>query len=203
MNPRTLPEQSMEGFREQARDFLSKDAVTEFIERDVNKNRSRHGLLPADYKTQDVDHEERVNAYIAERRTWRETFPLLRTYEYWRLRAEYYPYIKRSDERDNFFLRGITCHPRLSDYPMCKTVIRDYFVCRDKNVFMQTLNVCAPLKEQFCACINEVFVKNHERGDKKFNAQRDTYFEEQRGRRFAKMVSQVEESLEAKTKLQD
>ncbi|KAG5482696.1 hypothetical protein CUR178_06733 [Leishmania enriettii] len=190
--------------REQAKEYLSKDAMSEFrASLDPSNTRARHGLLPKEFQTADQDHERRVNDYIREHRTWRKDIYILRSYEYWKLRADYYPYIRRSDEKDNFFLRGITCHPRLSDYPMCSAVIRDYFVCRDRNPVLQVFNTCAPLKEQFCACINEVFLKNHERGDKKFNARRDEFFEEQRSKRFAKLLSHVEESIEAKTKLQD
>lgn len=197
-------DEALDVAREKARDYLSKDAMEEYkANANSSKTRARHGLLPAEFQTVDVAHEERINKFISEHRTWRQNVPLMRSFEYWKLRAAYYPYIARSDERDNFFLRGITCHPRLSDYPMCKTVIRDYFVCRDKNPVMQVANMCAPLKEQFCACINEVFVKNHERGDKKFNDNRDTYFQEQRDKRFHKMLSQVEESIESRTKLQD
>lgn len=200
----STPQEAMERSRAQAKDFLSKDAMAEFKSNlNPSNTRARHGLLPQEFQTADVGHEERINAYISEHRTWRQHVYLLRSYEYWKLRADYYPYIRRSDEKDNFFLRGISCHPRLSDYPMCKTVIRDYFVCRDRNPVLQVFNACAPLKEQFCACINEVFVKNHERGDQKFNANRDSFFEEQHSKRLAKMLSHVEESVEAKTKLQD
>jgi hypothetical protein len=195
---------AFEKSRDEAKEYLSKDAFNEFrATLDPSSTRARHGLLPKDFQTTDDEHERRVNAYIQEHRTWRQNVYLLRSYEYWKLRADYYPYIRRSDEKDNFFLRGITCHPRLSDYPMCKAVIRDYFVCRDRNPVLQVFNTCAPLKEQFCACINEVFVKNHERGDKKFNANRDEFFQEQRSKRFTKLLNQVEESVEAKTKLQD
>nr|CCC50428.1 conserved hypothetical protein [Trypanosoma vivax Y486] len=86
---------------------------------------------------------------------------------------------------------------------MCRRPIQDYFICRDENRAMQILNICAPLKEQFCACINEVFVRNHERGDKKFNAHREEYFQDQRSRRFEKMLLQAEESMEKQRKLQD
>lgn len=189
-----------------AREYLSKDAIEELRNfGDRTSSRVRHGLLPRDYhQTVNTEHEEKVKAYIESRRTWRKDVRLLRDFEYWRLRAEYYPYIERSDQySDNFFLRGISCHPRLSDYPTCRTVIQDYFICRDKNKVMQLFNMCAPLKEQFCACINEVFVKNHERGDKKFNAQRDEYFEKQRERRFSKMMTQAQESVEQRKKFQD
>ncbi|KPA75147.1 putative mitochondrial hypothetical protein [Leptomonas pyrrhocoris] len=189
---------------EEVKDYLSKDAFSEFrTTLDPSNTRARHGLLPKDFQTTDNEHERRINDYIHQHSTWRQNVYVLRSYEYWKLRADYYPYIRRSDEKDNFFLRGITCHPRLSDYPMCKSVIRDYFVCRDRNPVLQIFNTCAPLKEQFCACINEVFVKNHERGDKKFNANREEFFDEQRSKRFTKLLNQVEESVEAKTKLQD
>ncbi|EPY41354.1 hypothetical protein AGDE_02571 [Angomonas deanei] len=85
----------------------------------------------------------------------------------------------------------------------CANMIRDYFICRDENPVLQLFNTCAPLKEQFCACINEVFVKNHERGDKKFNANRDQFFQAQKEKRFEKLLNQVEETIELKTKLQD
>ncbi|CAJ1006917.1 putative Cytochrome c oxidase biogenesis protein Cmc1 like [Leishmania naiffi] len=200
----TSNQDSFEKLREQAKEYLSKDAMKELkTSLDPSNTRARHGLLPKEFQTADEEHERCVNDYIRKHSTWRKDVYILRSYEYWKLRADYYPYIRRSDEKDNFFLRGITCHPRLSDYPMCKSVIRDYFVCRDRNPVLQIFNTCAPLKEQFCACINEVFLKNHERGDKKFNAHRDEYFEEQRSKKFAKMLSQVEESIEAKTKLQD
>ncbi|EKF30349.1 hypothetical protein MOQ_005843 [Trypanosoma cruzi marinkellei] len=187
-------------------EYLSKDAIEEMRNfADQTSSRVRHGLLPRDYhQTVDKAHEEKVHAYISPRRTWRQNVYVWRNFEYWRLRAEYYPYIKRSDEySDNFFLRGISCHPRLSDYPGCRAVIQDYFICRDKNKVMQLFNMCAPLKEQFCACINEVFIKNHERGDKKFNANRKEYFENQRERRFSKMLLQAEESADQRKKLQD
>jgi hypothetical protein len=123
--------------------------------------------------------------------------------EYWRTRAEYYPYIKRSDAYDDFFLRGVTCHPRLSDYPMCKDVIRDYFVCKDGAPFLQLWNVCAPLKEQMSACINEVFIKNHKRGDKKFNENRKAFFESQREKKLSKMLEHIDRATGERTKLQD
>ncbi|KEG11612.1 hypothetical protein DQ04_02441010 [Trypanosoma grayi] len=192
--------------QQKAKEYLSKDAIEELRNfGDKTSTRVRHGLLPRDHHhTVDTAHEEKINAYIAERRTWRQNVYVMRNFEYWRLRAEFYPYIERSDERnEDFFLRGISCHPRLSDYPMCRTVIQDYFICRDKNKVMQLFNMCAPLKEQFCACINEVFVKNHKRGDKKFNAHREEYFEEQREKRFSKMLAHAEESMEQRNKLQD
>ncbi|EAN76697.1 uncharacterized protein TEOVI_000754100 [Trypanosoma equiperdum] len=205
---------SDEAVQKKMQEFLSKDAMEELRNiGDRTESRVRHGLLPRDYQQQqhqkdyqtaNVTHEEEVNSYIQQRRTWRENVFLLRDFEYWRLRAEYYPYVRRGDEQnDNFFIRGIACHPRLSDYPMCRKPIQDYFVCRDKNKILQLFNLCAPMKEQFCACINEVFVKNHERGDKKFNAQRNEYFEEQRNRRLSKMMAHVEDSMEKRKKLQD
>ncbi|EPY24806.1 hypothetical protein STCU_06080 [Strigomonas culicis] len=205
-NPNAAAEQAaaLERSRAMARDYASKDAMNEWKQNmDPNNSRSKHNLLPKHFQAVDEEHEAKINAYIDSHRTWRASVPGLATTEYWQLRADYYPYIKRSDEKDDFFLRGVTVHPRLSDYPMCKTVIRDYFVCRDANPVMQLFNTCKPLKEQFCSCINEVFVRNHERGDAKFNAEREGYFAAQRERRFEKMVRQVEETKEVKTKLQD
>ncbi|EPY26995.1 hypothetical protein AGDE_10988 [Angomonas deanei] len=165
--------------REQAKEFLNKETIEEWEKKFENNNnnnatsaskqesRTRHGLLPATFNVVDKEQEERINNYISKNATWRQNFPMLRSFEYWQLRADYYPYIERGDRNsENFFIRGISVHPRLSDYPMCKHVIRDYFICRDENPVLQLFNTCAPLKEQFCACINEVFVKNHERGDK-------------------------------------
>jgi len=125
-------EEALTKSRELAREYLSKDAV-ETLRNAQHESRERHGLLPPEFKTTDLEHEKKVNEYISEHRSWRQNVYVLRNFEYWRLRADYYPYLRRSDEKDNFFLRGITCHPRLSEYPMCKAVIRDYFVCRDKN----------------------------------------------------------------------
>ena len=116
--------------------------------------------------------------------TWRATFPVLRDFEYWRAQAQRYPYIEKSDEYNEFFLRGVTVHPRLSDYPMCKDIISDYFTCRDQHPFLHVMNICMPLKEQMSSCINLVFIKNHKRAGRKLNRElREDYEEKKRERR--------------------
>ena len=179
---------------------MSKSSMEEFKKSTLNKNKNegRSATGPVDQ-----EHEAKVNEYIAAHRTWRENVPILRAFEYWRLRADYFPYIKQADSYDDFFLRGITCHPRLSDYPMCKSIIRDYFVCRDTSRMYQLLNVCAPLKEQMSACINVVFVKNHQRGDKKFNEKREDFFEANREKRLSKMMDQATTTSAQRQKFSD
>ena len=148
--------------------------------------------------------EEKIQKYIEDNATFRSSVPFWRKYEYWQLRADYYPHIKESDKLDNFFLRGITCHPRLSEYPMCKDVIKDYFTCRENNSILMTLfNVCAPLKEQMSACINVVFVRNHERGDKKMNARRNEMFETGRQRKLDAMLATADASIKARNNFED
>lgn len=185
-----------------AKDLFSPEAVEEFRKETSRGNqREKHGLPMKG--SVDAAHEQKVNEYIAENRTWRESVPALRTMEYWRLRADFYPYIKQSDGYDDFFIRGSSCHPRLSDYPMCKKVIRDYFVCRDSVKLLQMFNCCTPLREQMTACINVVFVKNHQKGDKKFNDNREKYFQQQHEKKISRMMEHVTEAQSQKDKLQD
>jgi hypothetical protein len=116
--------------------------------------------------------------------TWKATFPILRDFEYWRHQASRYPYIRKSDEHNEFFLRGVTVHPRLSDYPMCKDIISDYFTCREQHPVLHVANICMPLKEQMSSCINLVFIKNHKRAGRKLNTElRDEYDDKKRDRR--------------------
>jgi hypothetical protein len=136
-------------------------------------------------------------------RTWRQNVPVWKAFEYWQLRADQYPHIQRSDEDTNFFLRGITCHPRLSDFPTCKDVIQDYFRCRDDHPWMQVLNICAPIKEQMSACINEVFVRSSHRVSKKTSATLDNTMDQRRERRLNKMKAQAEEMKEKREKFVD
>ena len=136
-------------------------------------------------------------------RTWKQHFPILRDLEYWRLRADQYPHIERSDEDTNFFLRGITCHPRLSEFPTCKDIIQDYFRCRDSHPYLQIMNVCAPMKEQMSSCINEVFIKNSHRVSKKTNAHLEKTMEQRRERRVDKMKETAENLKEKRDKLVD
>lgn len=184
-----------------AKEFMTKDAIEDFRnETSKQSKREKHGGIGG---AVDTEHERKVNEFISQHRTWREGYPVLRTFEYWRLRADYYPYIRQSDQFDDFFLRGITCHPRLSDYPMCKNVIRDYFICRDSNRLYQLANVCSPLKEQMSSCINVVFVKNHKKGDKKFNDKREEYFEAQREKKVNKLLEHVATTQVQKQKFAD
>ncbi|CUF96144.1 Hypothetical protein, putative [Bodo saltans] len=184
------------------KDFMTPEAMEEF-RKETNKEsqRDKHGNVVKG-KIDSV-HEAKVEEYIRQHRTWRESVPIFRTTEYWQLRADYYPYIKQSDTYDDFFIRGISCHPRLSEYPGCKNVIRDYFQCRDANRVLQLLNTCVPLREQMTACINVVFVKNHMKGDQKFNANRETYFASQQEKRITKLVDHVQSSRDHQKSLQD
>jgi hypothetical protein len=136
-------------------------------------------------------------------RGWRQHVPVFRDFEYWRLRAAQYPHIERADQDPEFFLRGITCHPRLSDFPTCKDVISDYFHCKDSNRFLQMFNICAPIKEQMSACINEVFVRNSHRTSKKTEKFVDKMMEERRERRLQKIKVAAAEIVERKDKLAD
>lgn len=184
------------------KDFMTPEAMEEF-RKETNKDaqRSKHGLTVKG-KT-DSAHEAKVEEYIRQHRTWYESVPILRSVEYWRLRADYYPYIKQSDGYDDFFIRGISCHPRLSEYPGCKNVIRDYFYCRDANKFLQLINICVPLREQMASCINVVFVKNHMKGDQKFNANRETYFATQQEKKINKLSEHAKSTREQQKSLQD
>ena len=149
------------------------------------------------------EQEAKINSFITSNSTWRSRIPGLRTNEYWRLRAEFYPYNNISDASDDFFLRGTTHHPRLSEYPMCNDVIRDYFNCRDSIFFMYLTNTCVPMKEQLSSCINNVFIRNHRRTDAKFNAQRDDFFEERRDKKLKRMLDTITIGADHKGKLQD
>lgn len=136
--------------------------------------------------------------------TWRSSVPILRDFEYWRMHADRYPHIEKSDEHTAFFLRGVTCHPRLSDYPMCKDIISDYFTCRDQHKLLQMFNICAPLKEQMSACVNLVFVKNHERQGKKLNTERrEEYQEQKREKRLRTLQDKATQAEERRTKFVD
>ncbi len=136
--------------------------------------------------------------------TWRSQVPVLRDFEFWEHQAARYPYMEKSDEHTSFFLRGVTCHPRLSDYPMCKDVISDYFACRENHQFAQFFNICAPLKEQMCACINLVFVKNHERMGRKLNSQvRDDVQEKRREGRLKAIADKAQREEDKRTKFVD
>eukprot|EP00759_Apiculatamorpha_spiralis_P054008 PhF_6_TR6747/c0_g1_i1/m.9749 len=99
--------------------------------------------------------------------TWRSYVPVLNKFEAVRIQASQYPYVEESANVEDFFLRGSSCHPRLSEFPQCKEVIRDYFNCRDENKIYQAMNLCNPLKEQVCACVNMIFVKNQKRSSAK------------------------------------
>jgi hypothetical protein len=136
--------------------------------------------------------------------TWRAQVPILRDFEYWRMHAARYPYIEKSDEHNAFFLRGVTCHPRLSDYPMCKDIISDYFACREQHRFLGPFNICTALKEQMSACINLVFVKNHERAGKKLNKElREDYQEQKRDRRLRTLSDKAHVADERRNKFID
>jgi hypothetical protein len=137
------------------------------------------------------------------RLTWRQHVPVLHKFEWWRLRADRFPYIQRRDELDDFLFRGLSCHPRLSEYPMCKPVIQEYFKCRDSQPILSLLNVCAPIKEQMTSCINEVFVKNHQKQGRGFREKREEMFERNRERKLDKMKEQAEELMVKRTKLED
>lgn len=180
---------------------MTPEAMEEFRkETSGATHREKHGLAKGKV---DSAHEAKVEEYIRQHRTWRESFPILRTTEYWKLRADFYPYIKQSDGYDDFFIRGISCHPRLSEYPGCKNVIQDYFHCRDANKILQLINTCVPLREQMASCINVIFVKNHMKGDKKFNENREVYFAQQQDKRISKMVDHVQASHDQQKHLQD
>lgn len=190
--------------QQKMKEYMTPEAVAEFQRETIASKqgqREKHGL--AFKGPHDAAHEAKVAEYIAQNVTWRQSVPALRTLEYWRLRADFYPYIKQSDSYDDFFIRGVSCHPRLSEYPMCKTVIRDYFVCRDSTGLLQMFNACTPLKEQMAACINCVFIKNHQKGDKKFNDNREQYFEQKQEKRVSKLVDHAATVRQQKDKLMD
>ncbi len=136
-------------------------------------------------------------------RTWRQHVPILRTFEYWRLRADQYPHIERSDKDSDFFLRGTTCHPRLSDFPTCKDIIADYFRCKDENKTLQAFNMCHPIKEQMSACINEVFIRNSHRTSKRTEKHMDRVMEERREKRLQKVKVAAAEIKERRDSMVD
>ena len=96
--------------------------------------------------------------------------PIAGRYDYWQRIADSFPYNKMADSHDEFLLRGISVHPRLSDYPQCSDVIHEYFRCQDQEKFLQMFNICAPIKEQLTSCLNEIFLKrtkaSNQRGKK-------------------------------------
>ena len=136
-------------------------------------------------------------------RTWRSRVPVLESFETWRLRAAQFPHIERSDEDPNFFLRGVTCHPRLSDFPTCKEVISEYFRCRDEHPYLHPFNICAPMKEQMSACINEVFVRNSHRVSKRTGATLDKLVESRHEKRMARMLVSATDIKEKREKFTD
>ena len=187
--------------------FNSSSRSASEMDRSVIKERRKEFYTPTSVEPKgpiNQAREEKIQKFIEENASFRSSVPVWRKYEYWKLRADYYPHIKESDKMDNFFLRGITCHPRLSEYPMCKDVIKDYFTCRDNNsIFLTLFNVCAPLKEQMSACINVVFVRNHERGDKKMNARRNEMFESAREKKLNGMLHAAETSIKSRNNFDD
>mmetsp|Transcript_7913 Transcript_7913/g.11955 ORF Transcript_7913/g.11955 Transcript_7913/m.11955 type:complete len:148 (-) Transcript_7913:112-555(-) len=80
--------------------------------------------------------------------------------------ASKYDYIKKSYEQEVFYFRGSSVHPKLSEFPQCKDVIRDYYKCKDLPVVLQMMSVCEPLKEQLSSCINLQFVKRRNKDRK-------------------------------------
>eukprot|EP00672_Neobodo_designis_P028402 CAMPEP_0174853572 /NCGR_PEP_ID=MMETSP1114-20130205/28995_1 /TAXON_ID=312471 /ORGANISM="Neobodo designis, Strain CCAP 1951/1" /LENGTH=198 /DNA_ID=CAMNT_0016088227 /DNA_START=119 /DNA_END=715 /DNA_ORIENTATION=+ len=136
--------------------------------------------------------------------TWRSTVPVLRDFEYWTQQAARYPYNEKSDEHNEFFLRGVTVHPRLSDYPMCKDIISDYFTCRDQHPLLHLFNICMPLKEQMSSCINLVFVKNHKRAGRKLNNElREDYDEKKRERRLRAIADKAQQVADRRERFAD
>jgi hypothetical protein len=149
------------------------------------------------------EQEAKINNFISERLTWMSRFPGLRTHEYWRIRAEFYPYVRIADASDDFFIRGVTMHPRLSEYPMCNDVIRDYFSCRDSIRLLYFFNTCVPMKEQLSSCINNVFIRNHKRTDEKFNENRPEFFDSRREKKLKRMIETVTIGSDGKGKMPD
>ena len=149
------------------------------------------------------EDQARVAQVEAMPKTWRSYLPVFRQAEYWQRRADTFKYIERSDAMDDFFLRGITVHPRLSEYPQCKDVIRDYFACREESQGLAIFNVCAPMKEQMSACINEVFVKKTKQANQKARGKRENARSDMQSKKVERMHQMEEKLDERKHTLQD
>ncbi|KNH04783.1 hypothetical protein XU18_4070 [Perkinsela sp. CCAP 1560/4] len=89
-----------------------------------------------------------------------------------RERAAQYNYVKESYKEEVFYFRGSSVHPKLSEFPQCKDIIRDYYKCRDHSKFLQMLNICGPLKEQLSSCVNLQFVKRRAKDRQKLKETR-------------------------------
>lgn len=185
-------------------DFMSPDAVQDALERigDIKAERAQ-ARRPFTDEAPSKEEQARLAKIDEMPKTWRSGLPIFRDFEYWRMRADTFPYITRSDAMDNFFLRGVTVHPRLSDYPMCKDVIRDYFFCREDKKHLVFMNICSPVKEQLSACLNEVFVKRCERANKKALAKRDELHEENARKKTDRLEASAQKNLERRSKFQD
>ena len=137
--------------------------------------------------------------------TWRANVPILRDLEYWRHVAARYPYIRESDAQPDHWIRGISVHPRLSDFPQCKDVIEDVYRCIEYNPFLRMLNMCAPIKEQMCSCINLVFLKNSFRKSRKhkIGADASEHMEKKREKRLHLIGEKAKEIQDRSSKLSD
>jgi hypothetical protein len=188
------------------KDYMTENQVQMFkdsVQADQDRSQS------AENQAADAVRQRRMKGHVLDmgpmpEPTWRAGYPGLRDFEYWRHQASRYPYIRESDEKSNFFLRGVTVHPRLSDYPMCKEVIADYFTCRESQRALRMFNVCQPVKEQLSSCINLVFVKNHERAAKKFNTKvRGDHQELMREKRLERIGTKAQEAVDRTEKFVD
>jgi hypothetical protein len=195
---------TQEEMQAKAREYMSQEtaqAAMRKIAEDAEKKKGPRGAFMSD--TRSEEDQARIDRVDAMPPTWRTNLPVFGRLEYWQRRADSFPYIKRSDEMDNFFLRGITVHPRLSDYPQCKDVIRDYFTCRDRHKVLVLVNICAPVKEQMSACLNEVFVKRCETANKKSIAKRHEAQDSHLEKKFARYDDNRTKLTERSTNFQD
>ena len=95
--------------------------------------------------------------------SWTEKVPIYGRYKTEQRLASKYTYVAQSLQKDEFYLRGCTMNPRLSEYPQCKDIIRDYWRCRDEHPVLSFLNICYPFKEELSGCLNLEFLRRQEK----------------------------------------
>ena len=108
---------------------------------------------------------------------WWYQIPIYNSFLKMKDRAAQYDYIKQGNEQDIFYFRGSSVHPKLSEFPQCKDIIRDYYRCRDEPLRYQMMNICGPLKRQLSACVNLQFVKKKQKSRLKMMETRETEIE--------------------------
>lgn len=135
--------------------------------------------------------------------TWRAAVPVLREWEYWSHQASRYPYITESVSQNDHYITGISVHPRLSDFPQCKDVIDDVFRCMEYNPFLRVTNMCAPIKEQMCACLNMVFLKNSKKKSSKFEAEKFSLADKRREKHLVALAEKAREIQDRTNNLSD